>query len=1579
MNHKRVAWVACLLCLGLLVWPPPEATGQPKDPAARGLDVFVHVPKSAAPGAEIPVQVQVLGFSTVTTAKPLPEATVEAVWDPKSLGKGVSVAPKGVTGKTDGRGRAHLMVPVPAGPKRDLSLLIGARFGSHQRTRAVTVSRLRAHEIQVFVADRQVVPGSTISAWVLVRKATTKEPVKRLPVDLNLLEGGTVRSKAALTTDAAGSAAGRIQIPRSYEPSWTWTLEARVVSKTHRDAGRAKLTLTPREETPGTPRMWAEWTRHAVEPGATASFVVRVRDAADEPVAAHRLSYWIGPTGTEPPRTAEEWNQIAKTGSTNIAGELRGSRQAPTTVARRVGTDLRLVVRTSVEGRELEAKTSVHVGAPAPTVEVLPAAGTVMGGIRQQLLLRARDGWGRPIVGSFAITGDGLDAKVTTSSDGEGQLHWSPPRAVGAHRGRGPCAHGVAAAVVVRPLEDRPAFGGSRAPIELCVPIDRKAPGMVHVDHPVVRAGDPLHVEVRGKTKLPWSVTLTSHQGAQAASAWLDDGAAGAKVTLPPGSSGLWTVSAVTPGRPSGGRALPATILVVPRTLPVLTAVMAGGRAAPGGEVYVDAVLSDGHGKGLTGTVAAVAFDLHGGGSARGLRAIDTRLRLCDAIDVADDRCSAILEGDAALDGVRRGLLGARPKYDLEARLDPGATAEDELKEAFGSVVRSLEGAVYESSQFPDRLRDVGRKGAGGKWTFNPELWTLATAAMDPKPQTPGGEPFVLADLVAIDPQVTFDKVARRVTRLKIFRVQAAVHRFIQDHYLSPDEPALADPPALLRRLVRDNTLSNGHLLDPWGGTLQFVKVQGKGLPFLTVRGYQLQAPGPDGRIGTGDDVKGPFERVLRSGSPYAKAVGEDRIVDAKLDMRVADATVTAWGDLLEELTGTRLGHGSGTGTGQGFGSGHGRLGRSHRARPPRVRMGHSIVTGDAVWLPPKRTDKNGKVRLTVPLGDIETTWQVALLGLPDRAQPAVATVDIPIAMPLSARVDAGAQWTVGDQVDVQINLRNRTQQPVQARLAIAPRGVAKLGKPGAASQTVSVPAMGAAATSVRVTAPKAGSAGLEVRLSAPKLKGDVVRHQWHVRAAGEPTRRAQLGWVDRQKTMTLPHEPKRATPVGPTRLVVERGQRPLLRAALHGVDPDRTLSPDAVGDAFEVATRIHRWVLVRRGHDWKLRQLALDVAERAKGKLRVYAKAVGNEDAVRIIVARLEPLGGPVALDEWGKPSECPPTGVPTLPVALQHLEAEPAPVAGVVRSCWDSFVTDGTDVVQKSGDPVALARTILALSERPHRRSLAQALAARLREQVALEATGRIQLPASDARNPAARAIVYSALLRTVGEGDTKGPDQGRLIAWLSIQRDPHGGYGSSLATRLAVTALLAVDEPTEGNAHVTVEAGGERHDFILQPISAKSLPLPKGTTKVVIRSSRPGLIARLERRTLRRWSRPPSQRNSPAKLDITWPSRPTVGQPARLQVSLRHDLGYPATLDARIPLPPGVSLAAPTKGVRQVQGVLAIRRELDSSALPNVMQIPIRFELSGRVTAPEAQARLAFEQAARAVAPARRLDIR
>jgi hypothetical protein len=106
----------------------------------------------------------------------------------------------------------------------------------------------------------------------------------------------------------------------------------------------------------------------------------------------------------------------------------------------------------------------------------------------------------------------------------------------------------------------------------------------------------------------------------------------------------------------------------------------------------------------------------------------------------------------------------------------------------------------------------------------------------------------------------------------------------------------------------------------------------------------------------------------------------------------------------------------------------------------------------------------------------------------------------------------------------------------------------------------------------------------------------------------------------------------------------------------------------------------------------------------------------------------------------------------------------------------------------------------------------------------------------------------------------------------------------------------------------------------------------------------------------------------------MDLTWPADARAGGSAALLVNLSQRLGRPAVIDARIPLPPGVSLAAKVNGVRQIQGVLLIRTTLNQSALPLPLAIPLRFSLSGRVTAPEARARLAFEEAPLAVAPAR-----
>jgi hypothetical protein len=64
---------------------------------------------------------------------------------------------------------------------------------------------------------------------------------------------------------------------------------------------------------------------------------------------------------------------------------------------------------------------------------------------------------------------------------------------------------------------------------------------------------------------------------------------------------------------------------------------------------------------------------------------------------------------------------------------------------------------------------------------------------------------------------------------------------------------------------------------------------------------------------------------------------------------------------------------------------------------------------------------------------------------------------------------------------------------------------------------------------------------------------------------------------------------------------------------------------------------------------------------------------------------------------------------------------------------------------------------------------------------------------------------------------------------------------------------------------------------------------------------------------------------------------------------------------------------------KDVRQIQGVLSIRRTLDAGDAPTVLELPLRFALEGRFTVPEARARVAFEDLPRTVVPARPIVVR
>ena len=213
------------------------------------------------------------------------------------------------------------------------------------------------------------------------------------------------------------------------------------------------------------------------------------------------------------------------------------------------------------------------------------------------------------------------------------------------------------------------------------------------------------------------------------------------------------------------------------------------------------------------------------------------------------------------------------------------------------------------------------------------------------------------------------------------------------------------------------------------------------------------------------------------------------------------------------------------------------------------------------------------------------------------------------------------------------------------------------------------------------------------------------------------------------------------------------------------------------------------------------------------------------------------------------------------------------------------------------------------------------------------------------------------------------------------LAVLRDAKGGYGSSSATLAVVRALVSSELDGQGPAsareresrttHVRIRANGVDRELDLAGDGSAIVPLPDATLDVALVTTGPGLVARLERPVLRLWSRPPPPQESPVSIELTWPTEAKSGSTSSIRVVLKHGRNEPAEIDARIPLPPGVTLGAPTSGVGQMQGVLTLRTKVDQTS---TIEVPLRFGLSGSMKAAEASARFTRSTSTPAIAPAR-----
>jgi hypothetical protein len=412
--------------------------------------------------------------------------------------------------------------------------------------------------------------------------------------------------------------------------------------------------------------------------------------------------------------------------------------------------------------------------------------------------------------------------------------------------------------------------------------------------------------------------------------------------------------------------------------------------------------------------------------------------------------------------------------------------------------------------------------------------------------------------LTELDPSFAFEAVARRVARNRLVHLMSVLASDLNPEENDQTRPlgrSAVPPERRLSDMVRRSVLSPTDLHDPWGNTFLLRKT-GRSPRFVfssDLEGYELLSPGPDGAVGTDDDVRDPWDRAVLEGTLYARVSGEDRLMAelsaispgaAALD-KLSAAYDRLNDEAIEELIGDGLIGLSGSGSaGDGYGRGIGSLDNGRFARAPSCRMGEATVAGKSLagllredfpatlfFKADAPLSSSGTTVLEIPLAHAATTYIVeAILWREDGWRWSRST-EIHVDQDMLVDAPLPEKATVGDEVILPLRISNRTEKARTMHIAVT--GTDELAIAPIETEVVKVPPRDTIEVPVTVTLLKAASGKVTIAaFDEANQPIDAVRRTIDVK----PSKRRSKGEVQeifRGKGEVSFEVPKGAEPVG--------------------------------------------------------------------------------------------------------------------------------------------------------------------------------------------------------------------------------------------------------------------------------------------------------------------------------------------------------------------------------------------------------------------------------------------------------------
>ena len=1121
--------VTCTAALGFFILATWSSTATAQG-AASGFEVALHGSPTVQGGRAARfrgVAYRVFGLARLQA---LAGARVRARY-----GADVASAHKWREVQADQRGFFQLDVPMPADPRGTPRLEVRVGDGKGERAFRFPLKFVKPWLLDL-VTDRQLYePGESVRVWARLRDVRSRRPLAGQRVVFTLT--GAATAKRPVVTAASGVASTSFKIP-AQAPEGNREVIARIGKREVRRWFRVGTRTYERlfatiEVTPGTAR-----------PHQAIKVKVKVTTASGAPVRGAAVTVKV-----------DEDESRAVTDARALATL---SMHAPAYMTHATGNvPIQVSISHPAHG-SARARGNLELAVPLTLeVEAVPPNGGLVPELEGVLHVRLSDGNGKPPPRGTRVEVRGAairqgSQRARTDRHGIVTVPTRLPRGASARRDGG-----AITTVVVHVKGPAPRTAA------IAVPVLRETEVVPTVNKPVAAPGETLSITLARRAsaaRVPVIVELLFGKELIAARL-VKAGIHSLTVKAPKDRLGIIHVRA----RPLHQRRVvegtggvdafivrPATpsfpTLTADRQLyPVKSTARLTLRTAPGAPQSWAAVLV----RDLAAHAGEVPFRLEFLARAfdRAIldprsRAAATLLRTALAIHLFEDarpqEAPKLLDKLGAPLGSQHGLERSSGRGVMR---DPFPLADELSRRGVGRAMNAIERALAGALRKGQLARvSVSR---GRARAFRTGL--LARLRKGEIPMTLGDGKLTLAMIHAADRSFTYDNVARRVARVRLVQLMVAAARYLDPgDDASPQQRAAAREPynRWLPRMVERGLIKAEQLADPWGGSFTLRRTKKPRLVMaVEAAGLELVSPGPDGKLGTRDDVRDPYARAVPAGTSYAVACGEDRLMallarlspGSEVLRRLQEAYKRVTTEVAEETTGDAvqasvseglLGDavgeaygagglgligrgGGGGGSGAGYGRGVGSL-SGRRARAPSI-AGFAHVVRERfpptlLFSPAVSIDPSGKTVINVKLSEAVTTYLVETVvwSVDGWTWSARTRFRVDKETVIDAPVPRHA--TVGDLLHLPVRVANRTGR--QRKLSVSIFVPGQPDAPAAHRGDVVVPARAAVAVPMKLKLTRAtrGHVTVGVRseqgVALDAVKRPMVVHQ--------PTRRVR-------------------------------------------------------------------------------------------------------------------------------------------------------------------------------------------------------------------------------------------------------------------------------------------------------------------------------------------------------------------------------------------------------------------------------------------------------------------------------------